>query len=77
MSAGNHSQGVAYSAKILGIKSSIVMPDNTPFDKIRKTSDLGAEVIIHGETLNDAEKHVDSLVKKNDKFIKSEFFTTC
>ena len=66
MSAGNHSQGVAYSAKILGIKSTIVMPDNTPFDKIRKTSDLGAEVIIHGETLNDAEKHVDSLVKKNN-----------
>ena len=78
MSAGNHSQGVAYSAKILRIKSTIVMPDNTPFDKIRKTSDLGADVIIHGETLNDAEKHVDSLVKKinftkihpfNDKFI--------
>jgi len=66
MSAGNHSQGVAYSAKILGIKSTIVMPDNTPFDKIRKTSDLGADVIIHGETLNDAEKYVDSLVKKNN-----------
>ena len=66
MSAGNHSQGVAYSAKILGIKSTVVMPDNTPFDKIRKTSDLGADVIIHGETLNDAEKHVDSLVKKNN-----------
>ena len=66
MSAGNHSQGVAYSAKILGIKSTIVMPDNTPFDKIRKTSDLGADVIIHGESLNDAEKHVDSLVKKNN-----------
>ena len=66
MSAGNHSQGVAYSAKILGIKSTVVMPDNTPFDKIRKTSDLGADVIIHGETLNDAEKYVDSLVKKNN-----------
>lgn len=66
MSAGNHSQGVAYSAKILGIKSTVVMPDNTPFDKIRKTSDLEAEVIIHGETLNDAEKYVDSLVKKSN-----------
>ena len=66
MSAGNHSQGVAYSAKILGIKSTIIMPDNTPFDKIRKTSDLGAEVIIHGETLKDAEKYVDSLVKNNN-----------
>ena len=66
MSAGNHSQGVAYSAKILGIKSTIIMPDNTPFDKIRKTSDLGAEVIIHGETLKDAEKYVDSLIKNNN-----------
>ena len=47
MSAGNHSQGVAFSAKIMGIKSTIVMPDNTPFAKIRKTTDLGAEVIIH------------------------------
>jgi len=66
MSAGNHSQGVAYSAKILGIKSIIVMPDNTPFDKIRKTSDLGAEVIIHGENLYESEKYVDNLVKKNN-----------
>ena len=46
MSAGNHSQGVAYSAKLMGIKSTIVMPDNTPFAKIRKTTDLGAEVIV-------------------------------
>ena len=64
MSAGNHSQGVAYSSKMLGIKSIIVMPDNTPFDKIRKTSDLGAEVIIHGENLNESEEYVDNLVKK-------------
>ena len=63
MSAGNHSQGVAYSAKIMGINSTIVMPDNTPFAKIRKTSDLGAEVIINGQTLKDSEMFVDDLVK--------------
>ena len=63
MSAGNHSQGVAYSAKLMGIKSTIVMPDNTPFAKIRKTTDLGAEVIIHGNTLIEAEAFVDSLVE--------------
>ena len=63
MSAGNHSQGVAYSAKIMGIKSTIVMPDNTPFAKIRKTTDLGAEVIIHGNTLIDSEAYVDNLVE--------------
>ena len=64
MSAGNHSQGVAYSAKIMGIKATIVMPDNTPFAKIRKTSELGAKVIIHGNTLNDSEMYVDELVLK-------------
>ena len=63
MSAGNHSQGVAFSAKIMGIKSTIVMPDNTPFAKIRKTTDLGAEVIIHGNTLIDSEAYVDNLVE--------------
>lgn len=65
MSAGNHAQGVAYSAKIMNIKSTIVMPDNTPFDKIRKTTDLGAEVIIHGHNLVESEKYVDNLVLKN------------
>ena len=66
MSAGNHSQGLAYSAKIMGINATIVMPDNTPFAKIRKTSELGAKVIIHGNTLNDSEKYVDELVLKKN-----------
>ena len=37
MSAGNHAQGVAYNSKRLGIPSTIVMPDSTPFTKIRST----------------------------------------
>ena len=32
------------------IKTTIIMPDNTPFEKIRKTADLGAEIVIHGST---------------------------
>ncbi|MGH8541106.1 MAG: threonine ammonia-lyase [Stenotrophobium sp.] len=55
MSAGNHAQGVAYHATRLGIKSVIVMPENTPFTKVRNTRDLGGEVILHGETLADSQ----------------------
>ena len=54
VSAGNHAQGVAYHATRLGIKSIIVMPENTPFTKVRNTRELGGEVILKGETLADA-----------------------
>ncbi len=47
-SAGNHAQGVAYHAARLGIPSTIVMPEGTPFNKIKRTSDFGAQVVIHG-----------------------------
>ncbi|WP_293000660.1 threonine ammonia-lyase [Nevskia sp.] len=54
MSAGNHAQAVAHHATRLGIRSTIVMPTNTPFTKVRNTRELGGEVIMHGETLGDA-----------------------
>ncbi len=54
VSAGNHAQGVAYHATRQGITSVIVMPENTPFTKVRNTRELGGEVILHGETLADA-----------------------
>ncbi len=54
VSAGNHAQGVAYHATRLGIKSIIVMPENTPYTKVRNTRELGGEVILQGETLADA-----------------------
>ena len=47
-SAGNHAQGVAYNATRLGIPSVIVMPNGTPFNKIKRTEDFGAKVILHG-----------------------------
>ena len=49
MSAGNHAQGISLGCKQLNIKSTIVMPNNTPFEKIRKNIDYGADVIIHGD----------------------------
>ncbi|MBI2383309.1 MAG: threonine ammonia-lyase [Gammaproteobacteria bacterium] len=59
MSAGNHAQGVAYHATRLGIKSVIVMPKNTPFTKVKNTRELGGEVILHGETLADAQAFLE------------------
>lgn len=54
MSAGNHAQGVAYHGKRLGIPVVIVMPRHTPDVKIEHTREHGAEVILHGENLQEA-----------------------
>jgi threonine dehydratase len=54
MSAGNHAQGVAYHARRLGIKATIVMPEGTPFVKVENTRQHGAEVILAGATLEEA-----------------------
>ena len=48
-SAGNHAQGVARNAGVLGIKATIVMPRFTPFVKVQQTRNLGAEVILTGD----------------------------
>ena len=53
-SAGNHAQGVAYAAQHAGVKATIVMPTTTPLVKVNNTKDYGAEVILHGETFDDA-----------------------
>lgn len=47
-SSGNHAQGVAYAAKMLGIKATLVLPENAPQSKIEGTKALGAEVILYG-----------------------------
>ena len=53
-SAGNHAQGLAFSAKLIGVKAVIVMPIHTPIIKINNVKSYGAEVILHGETYDDA-----------------------
>lgn len=55
MSAGNHAQAVAHHATRLGIRSTIVMPRNTPFTKVRNTRELGAEVILQGANLAESQ----------------------
>jgi threonine dehydratase len=53
-SAGNHAQGVALGAKQLGTKAIIVMPTTTPAVKINAVKARGGEVVLHGETYDDA-----------------------
>src|SRR3954469_228424 len=53
MSAGNHAQGVAYHAGRLGVPATIVMPEGTPFTKVKHTSEFGAHIVIGGATLSD------------------------
>ena len=53
-SAGNHAQGVAYAAKLMGAKAVIVMPTTTPLIKVNRTKGYGAEVILHGDVYDDA-----------------------
>ncbi len=49
MSAGNHAQAVAYVAARLNVPATIVMPENTPFTKVRRTSHWGARIVLSGE----------------------------
>lgn len=61
-SAGNHAQGVALSAQRLGCRATIVMPETTPQIKIDAVRALGAEVVLHGVSYNDAYDHAMTLV---------------
>jgi len=61
MSAGNHAQGVAYHAQRLGIPATIVMPSFTPGVKVARTRGFGAQVILHGATLEEAYTHARQL----------------
>ncbi len=61
MSAGNHAQGVAYHAQRLGLRAVIVMPRFTPSVKVERTRGFGAEIVLHGDTLDEARQHALSL----------------
>ena len=62
-SAGNHAQGVAFSARHLGIRALIVMPLTTPEIKVDAVRDMGAEVVLSGDTYGDAKAHCDDLTR--------------
>lgn len=60
-SAGNHAQGVAYAAKLFGVKAIVVMPTTTPLIKVNRTKGYGAEVILHGDVYDDAAEYAVKL----------------
>ena len=53
-SAGNHAQGVALAASILGIRATVVMPENVQLPKLSATRAYGAEVVLHGASITEA-----------------------
>ncbi len=63
MSAGNHAQGVAYHAQRLGLRAVIVMPRFTPGVKVERTRGFGAEIVLHGDTLDEARAHAQALAQ--------------
>lgn len=65
-SAGNHAQGVALAASSFGAKSKIFMPTSAPISKVEATKSYGAEVILTGDTYDDAQKACHEYVKAND-----------
>jgi threonine dehydratase len=53
-SAGNHAQGVAFSADLLGVAATVYMPESTPPQKVFATRDYGAEVVLEGKNFDEA-----------------------
>ncbi|MEG0922809.1 MAG: threonine ammonia-lyase [Comamonas sp.] len=64
MSAGNHAQGVAYHAQQMDMRAVIVMPRFTPGVKVERTRSFGAEVVLHGDTLEEARTHAYMLAEQ-------------
>ncbi len=66
MSAGNHAQGVAHHGALLGLDTTIVMPENTPFVKVLRTQDLGATVELYGEDVMESQVRARELAETQD-----------
>ncbi|MBU3182562.1 threonine ammonia-lyase [Clostridium psychrophilum] len=65
-SAGNHAQGVAYSAEKLGIDATIVMPKTTPLIKVEATKSYGATVVLYGDCYDEANTEAKRLQAENN-----------
>ncbi len=60
-SAGNHAQGIGYAAQLLGIKATVVMPATTPIIKVEATRNYGANVVLYGDSYDEAYKKAREL----------------
>ncbi|WP_267214203.1 threonine ammonia-lyase, biosynthetic [Chelatococcus asaccharovorans] len=65
-SAGNHAQGVALATARLGIRAVVVMPRTTPAIKVSAVRSHGAEVVLHGDTFDEARVHAEALVARDN-----------
>jgi threonine dehydratase len=65
MSAGNHAQAVAYHAASLRIAATIVMPVTTPFVKVASTKAYGAQVLLDGETVSEAQARAEAEAREH------------
>ncbi|MBS1963029.1 MAG: threonine ammonia-lyase [Bdellovibrionales bacterium] len=72
-SAGNHAQGVAWGARKLGVKATIVMPKGAPIVKVQNTESLGAEVLLAGDTYDECSMLAQKLAKKTGKVLVHAF----
>ncbi len=69
ISAGNHAQGVAYAASILGIAATVVMPEAAVRSKVEATRGYGAEVILHGTGKDLLPKCMELQAERNLTFV--------
>lgn len=72
-SAGNHSQGVSFAAKMLNIPATIVMPKTAPLAKINATKNYGVDVVLHGDFFDDAQAKAEEIVKETNKTLVHAF----
>lgn len=68
-SAGNHAQGVAYAAQRLGTSALIIMPKTTPEIKVSAVRRLGADVVLHGNTYDEASDHALALAASTGRIL--------
>ena len=60
-SAGNHAQGIGYAAQMLGVKATLVMPATTPIIKVEATRSYGVDVVLYGDSYDEAYKKAREL----------------
>ncbi len=72
-SAGNHAQGVAFAARQLGVKATIVMPVTTPAIKVAAVERLGGRIVLHGDNYSEAAERCSELVEESGEIFIHPF----
>ncbi len=72
-SAGNHAQGVAVAARAHGVPATVVMPRTTPLAKVEAARAYGAEVVLHGDTYDEAQQRADAIASERSLIVVPAF----